>query len=65
MPVKKPVTLNFTTTTSVIFPLFGQRREQPARFLQLLASRSFNVKVSTGLKKDDGPSNTSNNRMNF
>lgn len=57
MPVKKPVTLNFKTTTSVIFPLFGQRREQPAR--------SFNVKVSTGLKKDDGPSNTSNNRMNF
>lgn len=49
MPVKKPVTLNFKTTTSVIFPLFGQRREQPAR--------SFNVKVSTGLKKDDGPSN--------
>lgn len=33
MPVKKPVTLDFKTTTSVIFPLFGQRREQPARFL--------------------------------
>ena len=63
MPVKKPVTLNFKTTTSVIFPLFGQRRERPARFL--LASRSFNVKVSTGLKKDDGPSSMSNNRMNF